>query len=134
MMHGPVRPPVVAFALAIAALAATAALVTSSSATAATACSFDPTGSVSVRPDDGFNTLFRAYGDSNKSLADWTGAETTNSVLLPDGTVVWVFSATFLGAVNADFTRSDPSFIHNSFVVRSGGKLGHTRLDRRHPP
>jgi len=132
-MHGLIRALFVALAAAVAALAATAPLVANSSATAATACSFDPTGAVTVRPDDGFNTLFRAYGDSNKSLDDWTGADTTNSVLLPDGRVVWIFSDTFLGAVNADFTRSDPSFIHNSLVVQSGGKLVDTLHDGRYP-
>jgi hypothetical protein len=133
MMHRSVRAPHVAFVGAVAALAATATLVASSRATAATACSFDPTGSASVRPDDGFNTLFRAYGDSNKSLDDWTGADTTNSVLLPDRRVVWIFSDTFLGAVNANFTRSDPSFIHNSFVVQSGANLVDTLHDGRYP-
>src|SRR5438128_2165493 len=133
MMHGPVRAPVVAFAAAVAAFAATTTLSTSSRATAATACSFDPTGSVSVRPDDGFNTLFRGYGDSNTSLDDWTGADTTNSVLLPDGRVVWIFSDTFLGAVHADLTRSDPSFIPNSSVVQSGGALVDTIHDGRYP-
>jgi hypothetical protein len=99
-VHGLVRGSLVALAVAV--FAAMAAVVSSSRAIAATACSFDPTGTVTAGPDDGFNTLFRTYGDSNRSLDDWTGGDTTNSVLLPDGRIVWIFSDTFLGAVNAN--------------------------------
>jgi hypothetical protein len=130
-VHGLVRGSLVALAVAV--FAAMAAVVSSSRAIAATACSFDPTGTVTAGPDDGFNTLFRTYGDSNRSLDDWTGGDTTNSVLLPDGRIVWIFSDTFLGAVNANFTRSDPSFIHNSFVLQSGGDLVETLHDRKYP-
>jgi hypothetical protein len=132
-MDGHAHVSFTALAAVLAALAATATVVTSPAATAATACSFDPTGAVSARADDAFNSLFRAYGDSNASLDDWTGGDTTNSVLLPDGRVVWIFSDTFLGAVNANLTRSDPSFIHNSFVLQSGGGLVETLHDGKYP-
>jgi hypothetical protein len=128
-VYGLVRGSIVA--LAVAAFAVMAAVVSSSRAIAATACSFDPTGTVTAGPDDGFNTLFRTYGDSNRSLDDWTGGDTSNSVLLSDGRIVWIFSDTFLGAVNANLTRSDPSFIHNSFVLQSGGGLVETLHDRK---
>jgi hypothetical protein len=121
-------------AVAVAVLAVVASLAASAGAGAATVCSFDPTGSVTVHPDDAFNTLFRTYGDSNSSLDDWTGGDTTNSVPLPDGRDVWIFSDTFLGAVNPDYTRSDPSFVHNSFVVQSAeGVLGATLHAGRYP-
>ena len=119
--------------LVVAAACAAAATVGGAPAGAATACSFDPTVSPTAHPDDVFNSLFRAYGDSNASLDDWTGGDTTNSVLLPDGRDVWIFSDTFLGAVNADFSRSDPSFIHNSFVLQSGGDLVATLHDKKYP-
>lgn len=92
-------------------------------ARAAAVCSFDPAESVAATPDDSFNGLFHAYGDSNALLDDWTGGDTTNSVLLPDGRVVWIFSDTFLGKINDDHSRSDPNFIHNSFVLQSGSEL-----------
>src|SRR5947207_268389 len=101
---------------------------------AAASCAFDPTQSPVAHPDDEFNSLFRAYGDSNSSLDDWTGGDTTNSVPLPDGRDVWIFSDTFLGAVNPDGTRSDPTFVHNSLVVQSAaGVLGATLHAGRYP-
>lgn len=87
-------------------------------ASAGPVCAFDPATSPSAGPDQQFNDLFARYGDSNRSLDDWTGADTTNSVLLPDGRVSWIFSDTFLGRVNPDYSRSDPTFIHNSIVVQ----------------
>jgi hypothetical protein len=123
-----------AVAVTVTLLALAASLATRGDATAATGCSFDPTGSVTAYPDDAFNARFRAYGDSNTSRDDWTGGDTTNSVPLPDGRDIWIFSDTFLGVVNPDYTRSDPSFIHNSFVVQSaGGAFGDTLHSGRYP-
>jgi len=123
-----------AVGVTVAVLAVATSLAPGDGASAATVCSFDPTGSVTVNPDDGLNALFRAYGDSNASRDDWTGADTTNSVPLPDGRDVWIFSDTFLGEVNPDYTRSDPSFIHNSFVVQSpAGALEATLHDGHYP-
>jgi len=111
-----------------------AAALASPPALADAACAFDPADSPSARQDEGFTALFHGYGDSNASLDDWTGADTTNSVKLPDGRVVWIFSDTFLGRVNADHSRSDPKFIHNSFVIQGGaGALGATLHDGRYP-
>ncbi|MET8040121.1 fibronectin type III domain-containing protein [Micromonospora sp. NPDC005215] len=70
------------------------------------------------------NTMFKAYGDAGNH---WTGGDGTTSVALPDGRVVWLFSDTFLGTVNADGSRSaDSPMINNSAVVQTGTALGAT--------
>ncbi len=67
------------------------------------------------------NTLFNAYGNTS---GRWSGADSTASVLLPDGRAAWLFSDTFLGTVNADFSRPTTSpFINNSIVVQDGTSL-----------
>lgn len=54
----------------------------------------------------------------------WTGADSTYSVPLRDGTTAWIFSDTFLGPVEADGGRplSTP-FLNNSIVLQDGGNL-----------
>jgi hypothetical protein len=107
---------------------------TATPALAASTCSFDPAQTPTAAPDERFDSLFRAYGDSNRSLDDWTGADTTNSVPLPHGRDAWIFSDTFLGRVNPDGSRSDPSFIHNSIIVQNrGGRLTRTLHSGRYP-
>src|SRR4029450_2263106 len=70
------------------------------------------------RPGAPLNTAFPTYGDPS---GRWTGADSTASVLLPDGRIVWLFSDTLLGAVNADHSRPRNSpFINNSMVVQDG--------------
>src|SRR5215471_18711338 len=61
-----------------------------------------PALAVTVTPDTAFQAMFESYGNDNTLLDDWTGADSTLSVLLPDGRVVWNFSDTFLGFVNSD--------------------------------
>ncbi|XVU24635.1 fibronectin type III domain-containing protein [Actinoplanes sp. CA-054009] len=64
---------------------------------------------------------FNQYGDTS---GRWSGADSTVSVLLPDGRVLWLFSDTMLGTVNADFTRPRTSpMINNSAVVQDGSAL-----------
>lgn len=87
------------------------------------ACAFMPASSVQVELADDFNNMFARYGNSNKHLDDWTGGDTTNSVPLQDGRNVWIFSDTFLGRVNPDYSRPSGSFINNSFVIQEGSKL-----------
>lgn len=79
----------------------------------------------SATPNEELTNLFNAYSDSG---VGWTGADSTYSVTLPDGRVVWIFSDTFLGPVNPDGSgpRTAP-FINNSFVVQFG-----TALTTRH--
>ncbi|BCJ73530.1 hypothetical protein CS0771_30740 [Catellatospora sp. IY07-71] len=65
--------------------------------------------------------LFADYGDTS---GRWSGADSTASVLLPDGRVAWLFSDTMIGAVNADHTRPRSSpMINNSLVVQDGAAL-----------
>ncbi|TDC46584.1 DUF4185 domain-containing protein [Jiangella ureilytica] len=87
-------------------------------------------GPVSATPDAELNSTFTTYGNDNTALDDWTGADGTYSVPLPDGRVFWVFSDTFLGRVDADGGRSpvtdeggETPFINNSFVVQDGDEL-----------
>ncbi|MEV4131875.1 fibronectin type III domain-containing protein [Dactylosporangium sp. NPDC049742] len=66
-------------------------------------------------------TAFNTYGDTS---GRWSGADSTTSVLLPDGRIVWLFSDTLLGTVNADHSRPRSSpFINNSMVVQDGSAL-----------
>ncbi|MFZ0214494.1 MAG: DUF4185 domain-containing protein [Candidatus Dormiibacterota bacterium] len=61
------------------------------------------------------------YGDSG---GGWTGADSTYSAPLPDGADAWIFSDTFLGAVNADGSRpAGAPFIHNSIVAQQGDRF-----------
>jgi hypothetical protein len=67
------------------------------------------------------NQAFGSYGDTS---GRWTGADSTVSVALPDGRLIWLFSDTFLGTVNADGSRPRSSpFINNSIVVQEGTSL-----------
>lgn len=100
---------------------------------ASTACTFNATQDPSARPDDALNALFERYGDDNRSFDDWTGGDTTNSVRLPDGRVTWIFSDTFLGRVTAEKGRTDPAFIHNSFVLQRRDELIRTLHTGRYP-
>jgi hypothetical protein len=69
--------------------------------------------------------LFDDYGDAG---GNWTGADSTASVRLPDGRVAWLFSDTFLGTVEADHSRPRSSpFINNSIVVQEGTALTDTK-------
>src|SRR4051812_14354363 len=72
----------------------------------------------SATPDTALNQQWNAYGDAG---GHWTGADSTASVLLPDGRIAWLYSDTFLGSVNADHSRprSTP-LINNSIVVQNG--------------
>ncbi|MFG1998983.1 DUF5005 domain-containing protein [Spirillospora sp. NPDC048911] len=98
----------------------------SASAAAAPVCngSAAPTfGTAS--PYTSLNSSFTTYGNSNARLDDWTGADSTYSVKLPDGRTVFGFSDTFLGQVNngtRPLTIADGGttpFPNNTFVVRT---------------
>ncbi|MEV4413864.1 fibronectin type III domain-containing protein [Catellatospora sp. NPDC049609] len=68
--------------------------------------------------------LFAGYGNTS---GRWSGADSTASVLLPDGRVAWLFSDTMIGTVNADFSRPRSSpMINNSLVVQDGAALTST--------
>lgn len=68
-------------------------------------------------------TMFESYGDA-ADATQWSGADGTYSVPLPDGRVAWLFSDTFLGPVNADGSRPpNARFLHNSMVAQNGSIL-----------
>ncbi|MFB4292963.1 DUF4185 domain-containing protein [Nonomuraea sp. ATR24] len=80
--------------------------------------------------DQRLTSLFTNYGNDNSRLDDWTGADGTYSVRLPNGREVWVFSDTFLGRVNPDGSRppvveegGTTVFLNNSFAVERDGRL-----------
>ncbi|MCD2443230.1 DUF5005 domain-containing protein [Agromyces sp. SYSU K20354] len=95
------------------------AIVTTSvplSAAAATTCT-DITASVDTELRDRFGE----YGDT---AGRWTGADSAYSVELPDGRIAWIYSDTFLGAVNETHGRPlDSMFIHNSINVDDDGEI-----------
>ncbi|MCW3819463.1 fibronectin type III domain-containing protein [Micromonospora sp. DR5-3] len=103
------------------ALAVSLALVLLLSPAATARAAEPPAGGMSAAA---LNAAFAAYGDSS---GRWNGGDSTASVQLPDGRVVWLFSDTFVGPVNADGSR--PAFqpmIHNSIVVQDGAALTET--------
>ncbi len=86
-----------------------------------------PRFDASVTPDARFQDMFGTYGDDNARTDDWTGADTTHSVRLPDGRTIWIFSDTFLGTVNPDHSRPTNSpLINNDLVVQRGRQLVRT--------
>ena len=83
--------------------------------------------SITVTPDATFQTMFDTYGNDNTLLDDWTGSDGVLSVVLPDGRVLWDFSDTFLGLVNADGSRPPGQpFINNSMIVQEADSLVQT--------
>lgn len=110
-------------------------VVTSTSATAAatatdTYCGPGSSQTAAAGVDAPLKNLFESYGN-NPQPNDWTGADTTNSVLLPDGRDLWIFSDTFLGKVNPDLTRSpwpETPLVNNTDIIMDHGRLGRTLL------
>ncbi|MEV6241002.1 fibronectin type III domain-containing protein [Lentzea sp. NPDC051838] len=83
-----------------------------------------PPTSFAAPPAADLNAMFTAYGNQG---GHWTGGDSTVSVPLPDGRTAWLFSDTFLGTVNADFSRPRTApFIRNSIVVQQGSQLVQT--------
>ncbi|MEU8299089.1 fibronectin type III domain-containing protein [Micromonospora sp. NPDC048909] len=73
---------------------------------------------------DQLTAAFDHYGDTS---GQWSGADRTASVRLPDGRLLWLFSDTFLGPVGPDGSRPrTASFINNSAVVQQGDELRET--------
>jgi hypothetical protein len=64
------------------------------------------------------NAMWTRYG--NSPGFHWTGGDRTVSVDLPGGQLGWLFSDTYLGAVNTDGSRpSDAPLVHNSLVLQT---------------
>jgi hypothetical protein len=65
---------------------------------------------------------FNAYAASTPD--GWTGGDSTYSVKLPDGRIVWLFSDTWLGPLNSNGTRpTSAPLVNNTFVVQNGTGL-----------
>ncbi|MDQ0894782.1 DUF4185 domain-containing protein [Agromyces ramosus] len=95
------------------ALAASAAPLT---ATAAAGCA-----RVAASVNEELRDRFGTYGDT---AGRWTGADSAYSVPLPDGSIAWIYSDTFLGEVDANHGRPlDSPFVHNSIIVDDAGEL-----------
>jgi hypothetical protein len=76
----------------------------------------------SVSPDTTLSTTFARYAASTPQ--GWTGGDSTYSVRLPDGRIVWLFSDTFLGPLARDGSRpANAKLVNNSFVVQNGDHL-----------
>lgn len=87
-----------------------------------TACSVtSATVTATASPDPELTALFDSYADTG---VGWTGADSTYTVPLRDGSVAWLFSDTFLGPVLADGGRPTTApFLNNSVVVQAGTAL-----------
>ncbi|KAB8195306.1 DUF5005 domain-containing protein [Nonomuraea phyllanthi] len=73
---------------------------------------------------DALATMWANYGDAG---GHWTGGDSTVTVPLPDGRIAWLYSDTFLGTVNDDFSRPrDTPLVNNTLVVQDGATLGPT--------
>lgn len=83
------------------------------------------TGTAAARPDTAWDGLFQGYGNLSGA---WSGGDGAQSLLLPDGSTVWFFADTFLGATDPGGTRSPftTGLAHNSAVVYRDGHLGPT--------
>ncbi|MEW1614753.1 MULTISPECIES: hypothetical protein [unclassified Streptomyces] len=54
----------------------------------------------------------------------WTGGDSTYSVRLPDGRILWLYSDTFLGPLNSNGTRpTSAPLVNNTFVIQDGSSL-----------
>lgn len=75
-----------------------------------------------VKHDAAPEQLFLDYAESTPN--GWTGGDSTYSVRLPDGDLLWLFSDTFLGPINADGTRPvDAQLVNSTFVRQDGNSL-----------
>ncbi|MFI7426663.1 fibronectin type III domain-containing protein [Micromonospora sp. NPDC049836] len=114
MLGRPPLFPAAPWRAAVAILVTVAILLTPGAAARAEV----PAGGMSATQ---LNDAFHGYGDTS---GRWNGGDSTASVPLPDGRVAWLFSDTFVGAVNPDGSRPDfQPMIHNSIVVQDGAAL-----------
>jgi uncharacterized protein DUF4185/uncharacterized protein DUF5005 len=83
-----------------------------------------PSNSYIGTADQQFDQLFTQNGPG------WTGGDSTYSLPLPDGRVLWMFSDSYIGTVDpATRTRSNYLFnVHNALVTTSAGGQNFTTL------
>ncbi|MGK5630358.1 hypothetical protein [Streptomyces sp. URMC 123] len=75
-----------------------------------------------VRPQASPEDTFVDY--ARRTPDGWTGGDSTYSLPLPDGRLLWIFSDTFLGPLNRDGTRpTTAKLVNNSFVLQDGDRL-----------
>lgn len=80
-----------------------------SNVTSFAACGSEPTDAA------GWQHLFSAQTGA------WAGADVATSVRLPDGRLLWLFGATFVGRVGRGGVRADDTrIVRNSLVVTDG--------------
>ncbi|MGW7276338.1 hypothetical protein ACWGH5_38295 [Streptomyces sp. NPDC054864] len=67
----------------------------------------------------------KTFNDYAKSTSNgWTGGDSTYSVRLPDGRILWLYSDTFLGPLNSNGDRpTSAPLVNNTFVIQNGGSL-----------
>lgn len=69
-------------------------------------------------PEQTFNDYARTTPNG------WTGGDSTFSVKLPDGRLLFLFSDTFLGPLKSDGTRpTNAPFVNSTFVLKDGDNL-----------
>lgn len=102
-------------------IAAAGAIALAASAAPLTAAAAEDCTRVSASVNEELRDRFGNYGDT---AGRWTGADSAYSVPLPDGSIAWIYSDTFLGEVDADHGRPlDSAFLHNSIIVDDAGEL-----------
>jgi hypothetical protein len=75
-----------------------------------------------VTTDSTLSSMFSRYAATTPD--GWTGGDSTFSIRLPDGRILWLFSDTFLGPLNKNGTRpGNAHLVNNSFVVQAGSRL-----------
>jgi hypothetical protein len=80
-----------------------------------------PSQVAGATPNRELNALWQRYGDDG---GQWSGADGTTSISLPDGRTAWLFSDTFLGEVNDAHCRPRTApLVRNSIVVQDGRRL-----------
>jgi hypothetical protein len=71
-----------------------------------------------------FTDLLDQYGNTGTG---WTGSDGTYSIQLSNGSILWIFSDTFLGQVsNGSRNLSESELIHNTLVLEKGNVFGPT--------
>jgi len=103
--------------LAVAAGLAAAAVPLAAASAAPAACA----APVSTEINTALTERFGTYADT---AGRWTGADSSYSVDLPDGSTAWIYSDTFMGEVDENGGRpADSPFLHNSIIVDDNGTL-----------
>jgi len=79
---------------------------------------------ISTSFNSSFTDLLDQYGNTG---IGWTGSDGTYSIQLSNGSILWIFSDTFLGNINnSNRNLTDSSLIHNTLVLERGHSFGPT--------